>query len=93
MYLRHVYVGHGVYNELTFRLDLENNNIFYAFEPEGYGPESISGLDFTSAYIKMNGDNLIIYDIDILGTKYWIQWRLVIKPSVGFLFVNGGFMQ
>jgi hypothetical protein len=44
MYLRHVYVGHGVYNELTFRLDLENNNIFYAFEPEGYGPESISGL-------------------------------------------------
>ena len=92
MYLRDVYLGHGEYHGLAFRLDLQDN-IFYAFEPAGYGPVSVSGVDFTNAYIKMNGDNLIIYDIDILGVKYWIQWRLVIEPSVGFLCVNGGFMQ
>jgi hypothetical protein len=92
MYLRDIYVGHGEYCGLAFRLDLEDN-IFYAFEPAGCGPVSISGLDFANAYIKMNGDSLTIYDIDILGTKYWTQWRLVIEPSVGFLCVNGGFMQ
>jgi hypothetical protein len=90
MYLHCVCVDDAVYNGLlAFRLDLENN-IFYAFEPEGYGPVSIPGLNFTNAYIKMNGDSLTIYDIDILGTKYWTQWRLVIEPSVGFLFVDYG---
>ena len=92
MYLHCVGYSCSMYNGLAFRLDLQDN-IFYAFEPAGCGPVSVSGVDFTNAYIKMNGDNLIIYDIDILGTKYWIQWRLVIEPSVGFLFVDCGLMQ
>jgi hypothetical protein len=94
MYLRCVRVGDVVYHgSLAFRLDFLEDNIFYAFEPEGYGPVSISGLDFTNAYIKMNGDSLTIYDIDISGTKYWTQWRLVSEPSVGFLLVGYGLMQ
>lgn len=92
MYLHDVYIGDTEYHGLAFRLDL-HDNIFYAFEPEGYGPVSVSGLDFSNAYIKMNGDSLTIYNIDILGTKYWTQWRLVIEPSVGFLFVDYGLMQ
>jgi len=93
MYLHCVCVDDAVYNGLlAFRLDLEDN-IFYAFEPAGCGPVSVSGLDFTNAYIKMNGDSLTIYDIDISGAKYWTQWRLVIEPSVGFLFVDYGLMQ
>lgn len=87
---------HDVFNEdlrfsgLTFRLDLDN--VFYVFEPWGYHPVSIPGLDFTNAYIKMNGGCLYIYNIDIYGVKYWTRWNAEIDPVIGFSFIDLGLM-
>jgi len=90
MRLRNVLSGDLHYNDLAFRLDLDN--IFYAFEPGGYNPVSIPGLDFSAAYIKMTSGTLHIYNIDIGGVKYWTQWNLETSPIVGFSFIDFGLM-
>ncbi len=91
MYLNNVILGDQRYYGFAFKLNTQD--LFYSYVPEGYGAVSIPGIDFSNAYIKINGGALYIYDIGVSGVKYWGQWDLVTSPSVGFSFADYGLMQ
>ncbi len=88
MYLNGVVIDGDIHNEFAFRLDLDN--LFYAYEPDGYDPLLFPNLDFTSAYVRMNGDRLFIYGVGVEGFKYWTVWQLVVAPQFGFSLVDFG---
>jgi len=90
MYMRRILNDNQEY-WASFELDFEN--LFYAYQLQWATPVSVPGLDFTLAYIKMNGDQLTIYNVKYHGVNYLTQWKLLESPRLGFSFEKIALME
>jgi hypothetical protein len=88
MTINDIYVGES-HSSAHFILDIDK--LIYEYDPSHMenGP-FIPGLDLTGAYIRMNGGELHIYNIDYNGTKLWTKWTLVSDSAIGFQLTDLG---
>lgn len=66
---------------------LDPDRLFFAYDPTWtQNGRAYPGVSFSNSYIKMNGLNLTIYNVDVAGTKYQTNWELQLSPELGFAF-------
>lgn len=73
--------------QLSARFALDPDRIFFAYDPTyTQNGRAYPGVSFANAYVRLNGSNLTIFDVDVAGTKYYTTWELQTTPEVGFTF-------
>ena len=75
---------------MSFDFVLNPTTLIFEFQESDHGQSPISGIDFSNAYIKMNGANLTVSDVSVGGTMYFTDWALVSTPVLGFQLTNYG---
>lgn len=71
---------------MSARFGLDPARIFFAYKPQGGNGTAFPGVGLSNAYIRMNGTDLTIYDLELSGTKYLTTWELQTSPEIGFVF-------
>lgn len=71
---------------MSARFGLDPARVFFAYRPQGGNGTAVAGVSLANAYIKMNGADLSIYDVELSGAKYLTTWELQTSPEVGFTF-------
>jgi hypothetical protein len=66
---------------------LDPDRLFFAYDPTySQNGRAYPGVSFANAYVRMNGTNLTIFDVDVSGARYYTTWELQTSPEIGFAF-------
>lgn len=81
---------HGIHigtQEISARFIFHPDVSFFAYDPSfSQNGRAYPGVSFSNAYVRLNGVNLTIFDVDVAGTRYSTTWELQISPEIGFMF-------
>jgi hypothetical protein len=73
--------------EISARFVLDPDRLFFAYDPTfSQNGRAYPGVSFADAYVRLNGANLSIFDVEVAGAKYSTTWELQTSPEVGFTF-------
>lgn len=77
--------------EISARFVLDPDRLFFAYDPTfSQNGRAYAGVSFANAYVRLNGANLSIFDVDVGGAKYYTTWELQTSPEIGFNFKSVG---
>lgn len=71
---------------MSAHFGLDPTRVFFAYKPQGGNGTAFPGVVLSNAYIRMNGTDLNIYDVEVSGVKYLTTWELQLSPEIGFVF-------
>lgn len=80
-------------NQFGARFALNPARIFFSYQANNTGNgTSIPGVTLGNAYVKVNGNQMTMYDITVNGAKYFAEWEFVTAPEMGYQIKNSGLM-
>lgn len=78
-------------NQFVARFKLDPARVFFSYG-SGNGT-SMPGVTLGKAYVKINGNQMTMYDITVNGAKYFAEWEFVTAPEMGFTLKSYALMR